>query len=87
MFNLQNENLQEIKSKLKLLNSLRNDIIHLKSKDLKPNTDINKITIWKRLFEQSKNNPSLISISIIKFFYNKSWIELPRFLRLIPFKN
>lgn len=88
MFQIWEKKLDKIQSKLKLLNKLRNDIIHLKSKDLESNTDINQqTTIWKRLFDQSKNNPANISIEIIKFYYETSWKELPRFLRLLPFKK
>lgn len=84
MFDLKDVNLEKIISQFKALNKLRNDIIHLKSKDLKQNINIKNIILWKRIFDQSKKNPSTTSINIIKFFYENSWIELPRYLRLSP---
>lgn len=88
MFNLKDLKLDKISSKLIDLIKMRNDIIHLKSKDLQPHSEITKqSTIWKRIFDKSKSNPAMISVEIIKFFYDNSWLELPRFLRLIPFKK
>jgi pyruvate formate-lyase activating enzyme-like uncharacterized protein len=88
MFQIESENFEVISSKLKDLIKLRNDIIHLKSSDLQPHTDTKKqTTIWKRIFDKSKSNPAMISVSIMKFYYEKSGMELPRFLRLLPFKK
>jgi hypothetical protein len=87
MFQIDKKKLGKIKSKFASLNKIRNDIIHLKSWDLEPQTDIKKNSIWRKMFEQSKENPAIISLEIIKFFYQESWMELPRFLRLVPFKK
>jgi hypothetical protein len=72
MFNIKENKLDKIRSKLKSLIKLRNDIIHLKSKDLEPKTDLNIESIWKRLFDQSKSNPAFISVEIIKTYYMES---------------
>lgn len=87
MFQIDKARTMKIKSKFTSLNKIRNDIIHLKSWDLEQQTDIKSNSIWKRVFEQSKENPASISVEIIKFFYEESWVELPRFLRLVPFKK
>jgi hypothetical protein len=87
MFQIDKEKLRNIKSKFSSLNKIRNDIVHLKSWDLEPQTDIKKNSIWKRIFEQSKENPAIIAIEILKFYYQESWMVLPRFLRLVPFKK
>ena len=34
--------------------------------------DIKKNSIWKKLFEQSKVNPAIIGMEIMKFFYQES---------------
>lgn len=88
LFGLKEVDISRVTSIFKSLYKLRNDIVHLKAKDLRPHTDITKqSTIWKRIFDQSKNNPALVSIEIIKFFYQKSWKEIPRYIRLLPFKK
>ncbi len=88
IFKTQNSDMQKISSKLKQLNKLRNRIIHLKSIDIKNTTDIKTpSTIRKQLFDQTKDNPAFISKEIIKFFYDQSKNEYPRWLRLLPFKK
>ena len=78
--------IKKIESNFKQLIKIRNRLVHLKSIDLKNNVDIKKqTTLRKQLFEQTKNNPAILSKNIIKFFYDEWKIEYPRWLRLLPF--